>query len=113
MEAYHHPKWDRLHSTLSCLMPPNIYLPLALKTHTHRPATPARLATLAMLVCALAVAALWLAGGTEQTFQQTLYTWMSVGDWRPAVGLRVDKITLVMVSVAGWVGGENRGHNTN
>ncbi len=69
-----------------------------------RPATPARLATLAMLVCALAVAALWLAGGTEQTFQQTLYTWMSVGDWRPAVGLRVDKITLVMVSVAGWVG---------
>ena len=29
---------------------------------------------------------------------------MAVGDWRPTVGLRVDKVSLIMVSVAGWVG---------
>jgi NADH-quinone oxidoreductase subunit L len=69
-----------------------------------RPATAARIATGAMLVCALAVAALWLTGGTAQTFHQTLYTWMAVGDWQPTVGLKVDKVSLVMVSVAGWVG---------
>ncbi len=69
-----------------------------------RPATAARLAVSAMLVCALAVGALWLTGGATHTFHQTLYTWMSVGDWRATVGLRVDKVSLVMVSVAGWVG---------
>jgi NADH-quinone oxidoreductase subunit L len=69
-----------------------------------RPATAARLATLAMLVCALAVAGVWLAGGAEQAFQQTLYTWMSIGEWRPTVGLKVDRISLVMISVASWVG---------
>jgi NADH-quinone oxidoreductase subunit L len=69
-----------------------------------RPGIAARLATLAMGVSALAVGALWAAGEGVQTFHQTLYTWMAVGDWRPTVGFRVDRISLVMVSVAAWVG---------
>jgi NADH-quinone oxidoreductase subunit L len=69
-----------------------------------RPSTAARIATLAMLVCAAAVAALWAAGGADGKAQQTLYTWMAVGDWQATIGLRVDRVSLVMVSVAGWVG---------
>jgi len=69
-----------------------------------RPAVCARVATLAMLVCAVAVAALWAGGGAAGTAHQTLYTWMAVGDWQASIGLRVDRVSLVMVSVAGWVG---------
>jgi NADH-quinone oxidoreductase subunit L len=67
-------------------------------------ATCARLATLAMLACAASVAALWADGGAGGTAHQTLYTWMSVGDWQANIGLKVDRVSLVMVSVAGWVG---------
>jgi NADH-quinone oxidoreductase subunit L len=67
-------------------------------------ATCARIAALAMLACAATVAALWADGGASGTAHQTLYTWMSVGDWQASVGLRVDRVSLVMVSVAAWVG---------
>jgi NADH-quinone oxidoreductase subunit L len=69
-----------------------------------RPAVCARVAALAMLVCAASVAALWAGGGAAGTAQQTLYTWTAVGDWQASVGLRVDRVSLVMVSVAAWVG---------
>jgi NADH-quinone oxidoreductase subunit L len=69
-----------------------------------RPSAAARVATLAMLVCAAAVAAVWLMGGARETLHQTVYTWVSLGDWHASAGLRVDRVSLVMVSVAAWVG---------
>ncbi|APZ44276.1 NADH-quinone oxidoreductase subunit L [Acidihalobacter ferrooxydans] len=68
------------------------------------PRNSARLAVLALGVSAASVIALWFGGGATHDLQQTLYTWMAVGDWRVTVGLRVDRVTLVMLSVASWVG---------
>lgn len=77
---------------------------IALLGGALRPSTAARIATLAMLVCAVAVTALWATGGAGGAARQTLYTWMAVGDWQATMGLRVDRVSLVMVSVASWVG---------
>jgi NADH-quinone oxidoreductase subunit L len=68
------------------------------------PRNSARLAVLALAVSAATVIGLWLGGGATQVLQQTLYTWMHVGDWQASVGLRVDRVTLIMLSVASWVG---------
>jgi NADH-quinone oxidoreductase subunit L len=64
----------------------------------------ARIAVLAPAVSAASVAALWLAGASTQVLHQTLYTWMASGDWQVPIGLRVDRVTLVMLSVVSWVG---------
>ncbi len=62
------------------------------------------LATLMVFVAALMVLLLWFNGGAEANFSQHLYKWMSVGAWQPHISLCVDKVTLVMVTVATWVG---------
>ena len=62
----------------------------------------ARIAVLAPAISAASVAALWADGAATQVFHQTLYTWMAVGDWQASFGLRVDRVSLVMVSVAGF-----------
>jgi NADH-quinone oxidoreductase subunit L len=59
--------------------------------------------------CAAATAFLtvllaWLSGAASQPFQQTLYTWMAVGNWRPTIGFTLDRLALVMVSVVSGVG---------
>ncbi|MEJ2478885.1 MAG: NADH-quinone oxidoreductase subunit L [Acidihalobacter sp.] len=64
----------------------------------------ARIAVAALAVSALSVAALWSGGAATHVVHQTLYTWMSSGDWHVTIGLRVDRVTLVMLSVASWVG---------
>lgn len=57
-------------------------------------------ATMALLAVLLA----WLAGAASQPLQQTLYTWMTVGEWRPTIGFTLDRLALVMVSVVSSVG---------
>jgi NADH-quinone oxidoreductase subunit L len=69
-----------------------------------RPGVVAWVATAAVAVSAIMVAALWAQGGGSATFEQTLYVWMSVGEWQPRVGLTVDRITMVTLSVCTGVG---------
>lgn len=65
---------------------------------------------LAIVACCAAAAAFlavlqaWLAGAASQPMQQTLYTWMTVGDWQPVIGFSLDRLALVMVSVVSSVG---------
>jgi len=61
-------------------------------------------ATLMALVSAIAVFFLWLNGGVDAHFHEDLYTWMAVGLWNPHLSLSVDKVSMVMLSVATWVG---------
>lgn len=69
-----------------------------------RPGVVAWVATAAVAVSAIMVAALWAAGGGTAHYAQTLYVWMSVGAWQPSVGLMVDRITMVTLSVCTGVG---------
>jgi NADH-quinone oxidoreductase subunit L len=77
---------------------------LALLGGYLRPAALGRVAALAILACAVAVGALWGAGAGAPALHQTLYTWVAVGDWQASIGLRVDRVSLVLISVAAWVG---------
>ncbi|MDX1251557.1 MAG: NADH-quinone oxidoreductase subunit L [Gammaproteobacteria bacterium] len=52
----------------------------------------------------LTVLMAWLNGAAYQPLQQTLYTWVAVGDWRPTIGFTLDRLALVMVSVVSGVG---------
>lgn len=66
-----------------------------------------RLAILASCAAAgafLMVLLAWLNGAAHQPWQQTLYTWVAVGDWRPTIGFTLDRLALVMVSVVSGVG---------
>ena len=63
-----------------------------------------RFAALMVFISALVVALLWFNGGLDAHFHETLYTWMSVGNWHPKFTLRVDKVSLIMLSVSTWVG---------
>lgn len=63
------------------------------------------LASCAAAAAFLTVLLAWLNGASNtQPLQQTVYTWMAVGDWRPTVGLMLDRLSLVMVSVVSGVG---------
>lgn len=64
----------------------------------------ATLASMAAAVAFLVVLLTWLAGAANQPLQQTLYTWVAVGDWRPTIGFTLDRLALVMVSVVSSVG---------
>ncbi len=64
----------------------------------------ALLASCAAAGAFLAVLLAWLAGAASQPLQQTLYTWVAVGDWRPTIGFSLDRLALVMVSVVSGVG---------
>lgn len=72
----------------------------------------ARIAALMVFISATLVIGLW---GTLLTqpheitlnqplFQQSLFTWMSIGDWQVHLALTIDKISLVMMTVASCVG---------
>jgi len=52
----------------------------------------------------LAVLLAWLDGAAHQPLRQTLYTWVSVGDWQTTIGFTLDRLALVMVSVVSGVG---------
>lgn len=63
------------------------------------------LANCAAAIAFLTVLLAWLNGAAaSQPLQQTLYTWMAVGDWRPTIGLTLDRLALTMVSVVSGVG---------
>ncbi|MER2513340.1 MAG: NADH-quinone oxidoreductase subunit L [Nitrosomonas ureae] len=51
-----------------------------------------------------AVLLAWFTGAASQPLQQTLYTWIAVGDWRPTIGFTLDRLALVMVSIVSGVG---------
>ncbi|MDV6344087.1 NADH-quinone oxidoreductase subunit L [Nitrosomonas sp. Is37] len=65
---------------------------------------------LAMVACCASAAAFlvvvlaWLTEATSQPLQQTLYTWVAVGEWRPMFGFTLDRLALVMVSIVSSVG---------
>lgn len=60
--------------------------------------------------CAAATAFLtvllaWLdSAAASRPLHQTLYTWMAVSEWRPTIGLTLDRLALIMVSVVSGVG---------
>ncbi len=63
------------------------------------------MATCAAAIAFLVVLLTWLAGAaTSQPLQQTLYTWIAVGDWNPTIGFILDRLALIMVSVVSGVG---------
>lgn len=63
------------------------------------------LATCAAAIAFLVVLLTWLTGAaTSQPLQQTLYTWIAVGNWSPTIGFILDRLALVMVSVVSGVG---------
>lgn len=62
-------------------------------------------ATCAAAAAFLMVLLAWLGGAaTSQPLQQTLYTWIAVGNWQPTIGFTLDRLALVMVSVVSGVG---------
>ncbi|WP_298771849.1 NADH-quinone oxidoreductase subunit L [uncultured Shewanella sp.] len=72
----------------------------------------ARIAALMVFISAALVICLW---GTLLTqpheinlnqplFQQSLFTWMSIGSWQVHLALTIDKISLIMMTVASCVG---------
>lgn len=63
-----------------------------------------RFATLMAFVSAAVVLLLWLNGGLDAHFHEDLYAWMSIGSWTPHFSLSVDKVSMVMLTVATWVG---------
>lgn len=63
------------------------------------------LASCAAAVAFLTVLLAWLMGAaTSQPLQQTLYTWIGVGNWMPTIGFTLDRLALVMVSVVSSIG---------
>ncbi|WP_283392346.1 NADH-quinone oxidoreductase subunit L [Photobacterium phosphoreum] len=62
------------------------------------------LATMSVFIAAVLVGALWINSDFDPYYHQALWTWMSVGDWHVNLGLKVDKLSLVMMSVTTWVG---------
>src|SRR5271169_6751640 len=56
------------------------------------------------LVAALLAADFLASPPAEKHWTQHLWTWMSVGDFRPEIGLYFDPVTLVMVLVITFVG---------
>ena len=63
-----------------------------------------RLAATMPLLSSLVVLAIWLGPGAEPALLDRLWTWMAVGDFRVDLTLRVDDVTLVMISIASFVG---------
>ncbi|MCL1124086.1 NADH-quinone oxidoreductase subunit L [Shewanella surugensis] len=72
----------------------------------------ARMAALMVLISATLVLSLWveLLGQANTTvpnailYHQALFSWMSIGDWKVDLSLTVDKISLIMMTVASSVG---------
>ncbi|KJG07232.1 oxidoreductase [Photobacterium angustum] len=62
------------------------------------------LASLSVLVSAVLTGMLWLSSDFNPAFHQQLWTWMAVGDWNVNIGLSVDRLSLVMMTVTSWVG---------
>ncbi|WP_108651491.1 NADH-quinone oxidoreductase subunit L [Dongshaea marina] len=62
------------------------------------------IATLSVFVSALVVASLWYNGIWHEPVTQHIYSWLSVGDWQTAINFRIDRFSLIMVSVTSWVG---------
>lgn len=62
------------------------------------------LATMSLFISAILVGALWINSNADPHYHQALWTWMSIGDWHVNLGLKVDKLSLVMMSVTTWVG---------
>ena len=60
--------------------------------------------SLSVLVSALLTGMLWLSSDFNPAFHQQLWTWMAVGDWNVNIGLSVDRLSLVMMTVTSWVG---------
>jgi len=60
-------------------------------------------ASAAVAVSCAAVIAIWLTPA-DLPLRQTLYIWISVGQWQPAFGFTLDRISLLMVSVITGVG---------
>ncbi|MGE0047335.1 MAG: NADH-quinone oxidoreductase subunit L [Acidithiobacillus sp.] len=63
-----------------------------------------RLAAAMPLLSSLVVLAIWLGPGAEPALLDRLWTWMAVGDFRVDLTLRVDDVSLVMISIASFVG---------
>ena len=64
----------------------------------------AQLATVMVFISSFAVFLLWCNAGDNAVFTQTLFIWMDIGSWRPEFGLTVDRVSLIMVTVASWIG---------
>ncbi|WP_312261661.1 NADH-quinone oxidoreductase subunit L [Candidatus Igneacidithiobacillus taiwanensis] len=62
-----------------------------------------RLAATMPLFASLLVLAFWLRG-TQPAIVEHLWTWMAVGDLHIDISLRLDDVSLVMVSIASFVG---------
>lgn len=62
------------------------------------------LAATSVFISAILVGLLWINSDFNPDYHQALWTWMSVGDWNVKIGLSVDKLSLVMITVTTWVG---------
>lgn len=72
----------------------------------------ARIAAFMVFISAMLVVGLWFellgqpahTGLNNTLYHQALFSWMSIGDWTVNLSLTVDKISLVMMTVASCVG---------
>ncbi|CAH0537071.1 NADH-quinone oxidoreductase subunit L [Vibrio marisflavi] len=62
------------------------------------------MAASSVFISAILVGALWINSDFNPDYHQQLWTWMSVGAWKVNIGLTVDRLTLVMITVTTWVG---------
>ncbi len=62
------------------------------------------LATVLPLASSLVILAFWLTVGTHPDLHDTVWTWIAVGSFVARIGLHLDPLSLVMVSIAAFLG---------
>ncbi|MGC9238030.1 MAG: NADH-quinone oxidoreductase subunit L [Acidithiobacillus sp.] len=63
-----------------------------------------RLAALMPLLSSVVILVIWLEHATHPELVDRVWTWMAVGSFVAEIGLRIDAVSLVMVSIAAFVG---------
>lgn len=63
-----------------------------------------RMAASMLFLSALVVAAVWITHGRDPNLHDLVWTWMAVGQFQATIGFHIDQVTLIMISIASFVG---------
>lgn len=63
-----------------------------------------RMAATMPFLSTLVVFAVWMTHGRDPNLHEQVWTWISVGNFHANIGFHVDQVTLVMISIASFVG---------
>lgn len=68
------------------------------------PRSMGRMAATMPFLAALVVLALWITHGRDPHLHDLVWTWMAVGRFHADIAFQVDQVTLIMISIASFVG---------